>query len=117
MLVMDRAIDLSLRFHGLDLPVFFFIINGVKGLLVEFEHVQAGFWDPLDTLLIPEEFDNRFIIVHDPIGVKETLPMSSGTEEAGFGLLSAEEASKGSRAEPSGATMMKGEQEVQVASL
>lgn len=116
-LVMDGAIDLVLCFCGLDLPVFFFIITGMEGLLVEFKHVQAGFCDPLVTLLIPEEFGTWFLIVHDPIGVKETLMMSSGTEQAVFGLLSTKEVSKGSIADPSGATMMKGEQEVMVASL
>jgi hypothetical protein len=54
--------------------------------------------DPLDAFLIPEEHSNWFIVVHDPVGVRGTLPASSRAEEAGFTrLVSAEEACKGSR--------------------
>jgi hypothetical protein len=57
------------------------------------------------------------IVVHDPVGVRGTLPASFRIEEAGFRLLGAEEAFKGSRNICGAAMMFRETREVQVANL
>jgi hypothetical protein len=68
---------------------------GLTGMVLGLVHPEAhqsGLGDPVHTLLIPEEFGDRLVDVHDPGGVRRHVPATTIVQEARRRLFILEEA-------------------------